>query len=63
VEQQFAAVRVLFDRLITGQVMATNPATAVRGPARRDQGEPRRDRYAPAGQTRVGDELTTLGKA
>jgi hypothetical protein len=44
VEQQFAAVRVLFDRLIT-------------------QGEPRRDRYAPAGQTRVGDELTTLGKA
>jgi hypothetical protein len=62
VEQQFAAVRVLFDRLITGQVMAMNPATAVRGPARRDQGEPRRDRYA-RGQTRVDDELTTLGKA
>jgi site-specific recombinase XerD len=32
VKQQFAAVRMLFDWLITGQVMPTNPASAVRGP-------------------------------
>lgn len=32
VKQQLAAVRMLFDWLITGQVMPSNPATAVRGP-------------------------------
>jgi site-specific recombinase XerD len=32
VKQQLAAVRLLFDWLITGQVVPTNPAAAVRGP-------------------------------
>lgn len=32
VKQQLAAVRMLFDWLITGQVTSTNPAAAVRGP-------------------------------
>jgi len=32
VKQQLAAVRMLFDWLITGQVMPSNPAAAVRGP-------------------------------
>lgn len=32
VKQQLAAVRMLFDWLITGQVLAINPASAVRGP-------------------------------
>jgi site-specific recombinase XerD len=32
VKQQLAAVRMLFDWLITGQVVPHNPATAVRGP-------------------------------
>ena len=32
VNQQLAAVRMLFDWLITGQVVPTNPAAAVRGP-------------------------------
>jgi site-specific recombinase XerC len=32
VKQQLAAVRMLFDRLITGQAVPTNPAAAVRGP-------------------------------
>ena len=32
VKQQLAAVRMLFDWLITGQVMSTNPASVVRGP-------------------------------
>jgi site-specific recombinase XerD len=32
VKQQLAAVRMLFDWLITGQVAPSNPATAVRGP-------------------------------
>ena len=32
VKQQLAAVRMLFDWLITGQVMPFNPASAVRGP-------------------------------
>ena len=31
-KQQLAAVRMLFDWLITGQVMPMNPAAAVRGP-------------------------------
>src|ERR1700722_1841128 len=31
VKQQLAAVRMLFDWLITGQVMPSNPASAVRG--------------------------------
>jgi site-specific recombinase XerD len=32
VKQQLAAVRMLFDWLITGQIVPTNPAAAVRGP-------------------------------
>jgi site-specific recombinase XerC len=32
VKQQLAAVRMLFDWLITGQIMPVNPASAVRGP-------------------------------
>ena len=32
VKQQLAAVRMLFDWLIIGQVMPTNPASSVRGP-------------------------------
>ena len=32
VKQQLAAVRMLFDWMITGQAMASNPAAAVRGP-------------------------------
>ena len=32
VKQQLAAVRMLFDWLVVGQVMANNPAAAVRGP-------------------------------
>jgi hypothetical protein len=32
VKQQLAAVRMLFDWLITGQVVPFNPASAVRGP-------------------------------
>src|SRR5271157_3583349 len=32
VKQQLAAVRMLFDWLITGQIVPVNPASAVRGP-------------------------------
>lgn len=32
VKQHLAAIRVLFDWLVTGQVVATNPAHSVRGP-------------------------------
>lgn len=32
VKQALAAVRMLFDWLVTGQIVATNPAAAVRGP-------------------------------
>jgi site-specific recombinase XerD len=32
VKQQLAAVRILFDWLITGQVVSTNPVASVRGP-------------------------------
>jgi hypothetical protein len=32
VKQQLAAIRMLFDRLVTGQVVPTNPAVPVRGP-------------------------------
>src|SRR3954453_617938 len=32
VKQQLAAVRMLFDWLVTGQVVPMNPASAVRGP-------------------------------
>ena len=31
-KQQLAAIRMLFDWLVTGQVVPTNPAAAVRGP-------------------------------
>jgi site-specific recombinase XerD len=33
VKQHLAAIRMLFDWLVVGQVLATNPAHAVRGPA------------------------------
>src|ERR1017187_5129973 len=32
VKQHLAAIRMLFDWLVTGQIVATNPAHAVRGP-------------------------------
>src|ERR1700721_2907935 len=32
VKQPLAAIRMLFDWLVTGQVVATNPAHSVRGP-------------------------------
>jgi hypothetical protein len=32
VQQHLAAIRMLFDWMVTGQVVATNPAHAVRGP-------------------------------
>lgn len=32
VKQNLAAIRMMFDWLVTGQVVATNPASAVRGP-------------------------------
>jgi len=32
VKQHLASVRMVFDWLITGQVMRSNPASAVRGP-------------------------------
>ena len=32
VKQELAAIRMLFDWLVVGQVMATNPASSVRGP-------------------------------
>lgn len=35
VKQQLAAVRHLFDWLVTGQVVSLNPAASVRGPAHR----------------------------
>lgn len=35
VKQRLAAVRHLFDWMVTGQVMPTNPAASVRGPAHR----------------------------
>jgi len=43
VEQHLAAIRVLFDRLVTGGLLAVNPAAAVRRPkhvARRGSGAP-----------------------
>ena len=54
VKQQLAAVRMLFDWLVTGQVVPTNPAAAVRGPEacrqdRQDAGA-RRHRMAQAAQ-------------
>jgi len=52
VKQQLAAVWMLFDWLITGQVLPTNPAAAVRGPKHvvkdRQDASARRRRMAPA---------------
>ena len=42
VKQQLAAVRMLFDWLITGQVVPLNPAAAVRGPKHSSKPERRR---------------------
>jgi site-specific recombinase XerD len=40
VKQQLAAIRMLFDWLVVGQVMPNNPASSVRGPeARREDGQ------------------------
>lgn len=33
VKQRLAAIRHLFDRLVTGQVITVNPASSVRGPS------------------------------
>ena len=57
VKQHLAAIRMLFDRLVTGQVVATNPAHAVRGPEacrqdRQDHGAHRRTGPRAAGQHR-----------
>jgi hypothetical protein len=49
VKQQLAAVRMLFDWLITGQVLPTNPAAAVRGPKHVVKTGPRRCSRAPNG--------------
>jgi len=56
VKQRLAALRHLFDWLVTGQVVPVNPAASVRGP--RHQGNrslsgstPARDRSASAGAT------------
>ena len=38
VKQRLAALRHLFDWLVVGQVIATNPAASVRGPAYREKG-------------------------
>src|SRR5690242_13367883 len=52
VKQRLAAVRHLFDWLVTGQVVPTNPAASVRGPgpqrARRQDAGARPGRGAPA---------------
>jgi len=32
VKQRLAAIRILFDRLVVGQVVAINPAHSMRGP-------------------------------
>ena len=32
VKQELAAIRMLFDRLVVGQIVPTNPAHSVRGP-------------------------------
>ena len=40
VKQHLAAIRMLFDWLVTGQVVATNPAHAVRGPKHVVKAEP-----------------------
>ncbi len=33
IKQKLAAIRMLFDWLVTGQVMGVNPAASVRGPS------------------------------
>jgi site-specific recombinase XerC len=33
VKQHLAAIRMLFDWLVTGAILASNPATSVRGPS------------------------------
>jgi integrase/recombinase XerC len=35
VKQHLAAIRHLFDRLVTGQIVSVNPASSVRGPSHR----------------------------
>jgi site-specific recombinase XerC len=35
VKQHLSAIRLLFDWLVTGDILATNPATSVRDPAGR----------------------------
>jgi hypothetical protein len=49
VKQHLAAIRHLFDWLVTGQVVPVNPAASVRAPARRDLG-------ANAGARSIGSE-------
>ena len=49
VKQQLAAVRMLFDWLVIGQVVPTNPAAAVRGPSMSSRPARRRSSRAPSG--------------
>ena len=49
VKQQLAAVRMLFDWLVTGQVVPINPAAAVRGPSTSSRPARRRCSRAPNG--------------
>jgi hypothetical protein len=60
VKQHLAAIRMLFDWLVTGQVVATNPACSIRGPKhvvkdRQDHGAGRRSGAQAAGQHRHND--------
>jgi site-specific recombinase XerD len=49
VKQQLAAVRMLFDRLVVGQIVPMNPAAAVRGPKHVVRPARRRSSRAPNG--------------
>ena len=51
VKQHLAAIRMLFDWLIVGQVLAINPAHAVRGPEARGQARQDAGPHRGAGQT------------
>jgi site-specific recombinase XerD len=67
VKQQLAAVRMLFDWPVIGQVVPTNPAAAVRGPkhvvkTRQDAG-PRRQRVAQIARVDPGTTLRDLHRA
>ena len=65
VKQQLAAVRMLFDWLVIGQVVPTNPAAAVRGPkACREDADagPRRQRMAQIAQVDLGYDVARFAR-